>query len=130
MNKAATTYTKPTPTAQKLLITDAQAIMAWADRMDEAAGRWLCEKYRPLSIALAAQYLASPIERAMVADASLREALIILAGEPFATSAARCVAQITIRTCTAQNRANRSTSADAPAPLPMASQEQSLKLAA
>jgi hypothetical protein len=130
MNKAATTNTKPTPAAQKLLITDAQAILAWADRMDEAAGRWLCEKYRPLSIVLAARYLASPIERETVADASLQEALIILAGEPFVTSAARCIAQVTIRTCTARNRASRSNSANAPAPLPMAAPEQSLKLAA
>jgi hypothetical protein len=87
------------PSPSKLSITDATAVFAWCEMGDEAAGAWLCEKYRPLILHIAGRQFRTQDERQNVADETLRRALATMAEGPSTRSLASWFARVALQVC-------------------------------
>jgi hypothetical protein len=96
----------PTSSQAKLAITDATAASAWCESSDEAAGAWLCEKYRPLILHIAAREFRRQEICQEVADETLRRALALMSDDDAVGSLARWFARIALQVCSERSRSN------------------------
>jgi hypothetical protein len=79
--------------------SDAAAILAWNESGDEAAGAWLCEKYRPLIVHIASRRFSALEARQEIADESLRRALAAVGTDHRGGSAAGLFARVAHQVC-------------------------------
>jgi hypothetical protein len=93
------------PSRTKLSITDATAIFAWCETGDEAAGAWLCEKYRPLILHIAGRQFPAQDARQDVADETLRRGLAAMGEGATTRSVTSWFAQIALQVCGERARA-------------------------
>jgi hypothetical protein len=92
--------TSQSPLFQRDLATgDLGAILAWSDNGDEAAGAWLCEKYRPLIMHIASRKFPGLETRQEIADESLRRALSTVGTDHRDGSAAGLFARVALEVC-------------------------------
>lgn len=87
----------------KLAITDATAALAWAETADESAGAWLCAKYRPLVLHIAARHFGGWQAQQEIADETLKQALRVIAAESPARPG-MCFSRIAVQICRERSR--------------------------
>jgi hypothetical protein len=105
------------PENARLAITDLVAVTAWVETNDEAAGAWLCQKYRPLILHIAGRQFRSLEERANIADESLRRALERVTRDLPMGSVANLFARVAVQVCFERARGRENGGSEAPAPL-------------
>ena len=80
-------------------ITDAVAVPAWSEKHDQAAGEWLCAKYRPLITWILVRQLGEHANLKEMVEDALRRGLTELCSKESVRSAAGYFGQAAMRVC-------------------------------
>lgn len=83
----------------KIAITDATAVFAWCETQDEAAGLWLCEKYRPLVAHVVARETRDIALRAYLVEEALRLGLANIDAHISVSRVGAWFARIALQVC-------------------------------
>jgi len=80
-------------------ITDAVAVAAWIEKHDQAAGEWLCAKYRPLITWILVRQLGDHAKLKEMVEDALRRGLTELCSKESVRSAAGYFGQAAMDVC-------------------------------
>lgn len=99
MNTSTTASLQAQSNEGKIAITDATAVFAWCETQDEAAGLWLCEKYRPLVTHAVARETRDFALRAYLVDEALRVGLSEMDAQITISRVGAWFARIALQVC-------------------------------